>query len=257
MELVEIKSNSSQNMEKLGGQVESLEKLLTRFGEDKKVLSNEVNLLNQRISTLSQQLTEANEKNLKLKQDLDMANAQLMIRKTSDDVYESIRQEKKQAEAAISKLAEDNQLYLSKMSQLEVHLIAQSQKELKTALTQNEKLQLQGGQISNLKRDYENLKRKCLNLEKNNIELKEHTITMEQLLCVKEDVYAQLNETQHLLQNSRETINKLEEASKKTQSIIEYDADKIFELEKIIVYLKNSLKDKDSVSAINLFFSIF
>lgn len=83
---------------------------------------------------------------------------------------------------------------------------------------------------------------------KDNIELKNHIITLEQLLCVKEDVYSQLQSSEARLEARQNDCDKLRAQSDANAKAVEAINDKVFELEKLVIYLKNGITDKDDVS---------
>ena len=82
---------------------------------------------------------------------------------------------------------------------------------------------------------------------KDNIELRNHIITLEQLLCVKEDVYAQLESAQARLDARQSDCDKLRQQNDATSKVVEGLNDKIIELEKLLIYLKNASADKEDV----------
>ena len=83
---------------------------------------------------------------------------------------------------------------------------------------------------------------------KDNIELRNHIITLEQLLCVKEDVYAQLESSQTRLDARQTDCDKLRQQNDATSKVVEGLNDKIIELEKLVIYLKNATADKEDVA---------
>lgn len=82
-------------------------------------------------------------------------------------------------------------------------------------------------------------------LKKDNVELKNHIISLEQLLCVKEDVYSQLNSGLERLGNSQEDCDRLRGRLEAGEKVNESQEEKVFELEKCLIYLKNVIQDKD------------
>ena len=69
-------------------------------------------------------------------------------------------------------------------------------------------------------------------LKKDNVELKNHIISLEQLLCVKEDVYSQLNYGLDRLGSAQEDCDNFRGRLEAGEKINENQEDKIFELEK-------------------------
>ena len=247
LDLVGLERRSVEKIGALSSQVEDLAVNLKRSNEEKTGLHSEINSLREQLLTLKKQLNEEQSKSRSLKLEMDKLNCQMNTEKVKLDLLSSIRQQKSQVVDSIQKLETSNTLFLDKVGQLEVHLVDQSQKQLKKMLTQDEKLELQNGQIGILKRDFEAVKLNSLSLEKQNSELKEHTIRLEQLLCVKEDVYSELNEVTLLLRRAEKEAGELRATILENQKIIEFDAEKMFELEKTGVWLKGVIKEKDEV----------
>ena len=86
---------------------------------------------------------------------------------------------------------------------------------------------------------------------KDNIELRNHILTLEQLLCVKEDVYSQLETSQARLESRQNDCDSLRSQCDANAKVVEDLNDKVMELEKLVIYLKNAVVDKDDY-ALNL-----
>ena len=89
------------------------------------------------------------------------------------------------------------------------------------------------------------MKGKNGNFRKDNLELKNHIITLEQLLCVKEDVYSQLQSANERLSARTADCDSLRSQIDGNGKVIESLNDKIFETEKCLIYLKNVVADKE------------
>lgn len=102
--------------------------------------------------------------------------------------------------------------------------------------------------IRNLEDDLNVFKNDNHSLKKENIELRNHIITLEQLLCVKEDVYSQLQDANSRLAARSNDCDTLRSQIDGSAKIVEGLNDKIFELEKCLIYLKNVVGEKEDVS---------
>jgi hypothetical protein len=89
------------------------------------------------------------------------------------------------------------------------------------------------------------LKNKNGSMKKDNIELKNHIITLEQLLCVKEDVYSQLQSANERLAARQADCDALRSQIDGNSKVIEGLNDKVYETEKCLIYLKNVVADKE------------
>jgi len=101
--------------------------------------------------------------------------------------------------------------------------------------------------VKSLERDLNRFKNDNHGLKKDNIELRNHIITLEQLLCVKEDVYAQLQDANNRLAARTNDCDKLRSQLDGASKIQESQNDKIYELEKCLIYLKNVAGEKEDV----------
>lgn len=99
--------------------------------------------------------------------------------------------------------------------------------------------------IRALENDLTTFKNDCHGLKKENIELRNHIITLEQLLCVKEDVYSQLKDSNERLAARTNDCDSLRSQLKGSSKAIEFNSDKIYELEKCLIYLKNVVGEKE------------
>lgn len=99
--------------------------------------------------------------------------------------------------------------------------------------------------IRTLEDDLNNFKNNNIDLKKNNSELKNHITSLEQLLCVKEDVFSQLQDT-NLRANARTTdCDALRAQLDANSKVSEGLNDKVMELEKCLIYLKNVVGEKE------------
>ena len=67
------------------------------------------------------------------------------------------------------------------------------------------------------------------------------------MLCVKDDVYAQLQNGSERLNSNIEECNKLREIIEVDTKVAESREEKIYELEKYLTYMKNTLNQKDEI----------
>lgn len=99
--------------------------------------------------------------------------------------------------------------------------------------------------IRALEEDLNNFKNDNHGLKKETIELRNHIITLEQLLCVKEDVYAQLQDSNNRLAARTNDCDNLRAQLDAAAKVSESQNDKIYELEKCLIYLKNVAGEKE------------
>ena len=102
--------------------------------------------------------------------------------------------------------------------------------------------------IRTLENDLNNFKNNNIDLKKNNSELKNHITSLEQLLCVKEDVFSQLQDATTRANSRTNDCDNLRAQLDSNAKITEGLNDKVMELEKCLIYLKNVVSEKDDVN---------
>lgn len=86
-----------------------------------------------------------------------------------------------------------------------------------------------------------------IQLKKNKGELKSHIISLEQLLCIKEDVYGQLQDSNLRVNERTNDCDELRQSVATNVKVTDGLNDKIIEIEKCLIYLKNVVGEKDDV----------
>lgn len=246
----ELKQSQKANLSivnNLSLDLENLNLKIIKITEEKNTISKELENYEQKNLVLSQQLLEQKSKARNLKSENDTLCAQMEVFKGRDALDNSLKTQKALNEKILTKIAKDNDTFLDKMSDLKAHIINQSQKDLKMNLTSVEKIELLSKKIDNLNKDIDTLRQDKQSLEKRNSELVEHTMTLEQLLCVKEDVFSQVSNSKDMVNQANNSVKKLEAEIEGNVKVLEYDAEKIFELEKMITYLQNITNEKNEV----------
>lgn len=241
----------------LGNKIRNLEEALDRLGRDKKDLTKENNRLNHTIATLNQQLAEERGNNSDLKNELDMLKNKFSISQAGVELLQSLQEQRDGILNDLNKVRKANQRFQDQIEQLERDIIERSrdieamERKMKDDLaTANKRIRSLEGGLNVFKNDNHTLK-------KENIELRNHIITLEQLLCVKEDVYSQLQDSNNRLGARNNDCDELRTQIDGASKAIESNNDKIYELEKCLIYLKNVAGEKEDVRIFLLtFFSI-
>lgn len=229
----------------LADKIKNLDENLNRLGGQKKKLMEENSRLSNTISELKVQLTQEKSNNSDLQHELDVLGQQLKLTQGSVELLKGIQDQRDSILRDLNKMKEINNQLIGQLDTLEKEVTEKSRdseandrKNRDELLRANRKVREQEDLINELKN-------KTGSFRKDNLELKNHIITLEQLLCVKEDVYSQLQTTTERL-NARQTdCDSLRSHLDGNAKVIESLSDKVFETEKCLIYLKNIVADKE------------
>jgi chromosome segregation ATPase len=231
----------------LGNKIRNLEEGLERLQKDKRNLTATNNKLNGQIATLNQQLAEERANNNDLTNELDSIKSKFTIAQTTSELLGSMQNQRDGILNDLNKTRAANEAFQAQIEQMEADIIERSrdieamERKLKDDVNRANK------RIRGLEEDLNNFKNDNHGLKKENIELRNHIITLEQLLCVKEDVYAQLQDSNNRLAARTNDCDNLRSQLDGAAKVSESQNDKIYELEKCLIYLKNVAGEKEDV----------
>ena len=232
----------------LGNKIRNLEEALDSLARDKKDLTKENNALNLQIANLNTQLAEERGNNADLKNELERIKNKFSITQAGVELLQSLQEQRDGILNDLDKVRKANQQFQGQIEQLERDIIERSrdieamERKMKDDLNSaNKRIRALEGDLNTFKNDNHSLK-------KENIELRNHIITLEQLLCVKEDVYSQLQDSNNRLAARNNDCDELRNQIDGASKAIENNNDKIYELEKCLIYLKNVAGEKEDVS---------
>lgn len=232
----------------LGNKIRNLEDGLDRLQKDKRSLTSSNNKLNNQIATLNQQLVEERANNNDLSTELDNLRSKFQIAQTSSELLGSLQAQRDGILNDLNKTRAANEAFQNQVEQMEADIIERSrdiealERRLKDDVNRANK------RIRTLEENLNKFKNDNHGFKKENIELRNHIITLEQLLCVKEDVYAQLQDANNRLAARTNDCDKLRAQIDAASKVQESQNDKIYELEKCLIYLKNIAGEKEDVS---------
>ena len=232
----------------LGNKIRNLEDGLDRLQKDKRALTATNNKLNGQIAVLNQQLTEERNNNRDLSNELEAIRSKFQIAQTSSELLGSLQAQRDGILNDLNKTRAANEAFQNQIEQMEQNIIERSrdieamERRLKDDVNRaNKRVRVLEDELNRFKNDNHGLK-------KENIELRNHIITLEQLLCVKEDVYAQLQDANTRLAARTNDCDALRSQIDAAAKVQESQNDKIYELEKCLIYLKNVAGEKEDVS---------
>lgn len=182
-----------------------------------------------------------------LQNDLENINLKLKVTQTSVELQGSIQDQRDTILKDLSKLRIHNESSVNQMESLEKELIMKNRDLEETEIQNREGIARLMNKLQHAEVSLNSMRSENNCLKKDNIELKTHIITIEQLLCVKEDVYAQLQSGMERLETKILDCDLLKTQVQTASRVNENREDKIFELQKCLIYLKNVVQDKDEV----------
>lgn len=229
----------------LADKIKNLDENLNRLGGQKKKLMEENSRLNNTISELKVQLTQEKSNNADLQHELDVLGQQLKLTQGSVELLKGIQDQRDSILKDLNKMKEINNQLVGQLDSLEKEVTEKSRDNEATERKNRDELLRANRKVREHEDLINELKNKVGGFRKDNLELKNHIITLEQLLCVKEDVYSQLQTTTERL-NARQTdCDSLRSQLDGNSKVIESLSDKVFETEKCLIYLKNIVADKE------------
>jgi len=232
----------------LGNKIRNLEDGLDRLARDKKSLTKENNKLNNNIATLNQQLAEERANNADLVNELDQLKKKFSIAQVATEVLSSLQDQRDGILNDLNKTRKANEDFQNQIEQMERDIIERSRDIEQMERKNKDDLNKAYKRIRALETDLNRWKNDCHQYKKENIELRNHIITLEQLLCVKEDVYSQLQDCNNRLAARTNDCDTLRGQLDANAKLNEAQADKIYELEKCLIYMKNVVGEKEDVS---------
>lgn len=229
----------------LGEKIKSLDDNLNKQVSQKKKLMEDNARLSNTVSELKVQLTQEKHNNADLQHELDVLSQQLKLTQGSVDLLKGLQDQRDSILKDLAKMKDYNTQLIGQLENLEKEIIEKSRDS--ESLDRRNKDELLKLQRKNREQEdlINELKNKVNGYRKDNIELKNHITTLEQLLCVKEDVYGQLQTANERLTARQADCDSLRSQTDANSKVIEQMNDKIYETEKCLIYLKNVVADKE------------
>lgn len=244
-EYVAAEKRHSETLVGLGDKIRTLDDSVSKLGQQKKKLLEENSRLSNTVAELKVQMTQEKNNNADLQHELDILSQQLRLTQSSVDLLKGLQDQRDAIHKDLAKMKEYNAQLVGQLEGLEREIIEKSRDvEAMERRNKDDMLKLQR-KNRELEEQVNELKNKVNVFRKDNIELKNHITTLEQLLCVKEDVYGQLQSTSERLEGRQADCDGLRSQSDANSKVVESMNDKVYETEKCLIYLKNVVADKD------------
>jgi chromosome segregation ATPase len=216
-------------MDSLSQQMIELETDSNTLASEKSTLLDQNQELQHALARQNLESTKENSKYVKLHSEFTNLQRKFAQQRTSTEILTSLQHQKASIEEDLTRLSLNNSEYLNQMEQMESALLKNAclyeEDQIKSRDESTKlmyKLQQAEVSLNSLRQDNNSLK-------KDNVELKNHIISLEQLLCVKEDVYSQLNSGLERLGHSQEDCDKLRGRLEASGKVSESQEEKVFE----------------------------
>lgn len=237
----------ADTLTQLGARVEDLDNALAKSANERAKLRDENSRLMNANSELKVQLTQEKSNNNHLKDELENLNNKLKITNGGIEVLKGIQEQREQIHKEVTKLKQTNENLIAQIENMERDIVSKTRDgELADRSNRDELLKSQR-RLADLEGQLNEVRSSFAKSRKDNIELRNHILTLEQLLCVKEDVYSQLESAQARLEGRQNDVDRFRSQNEANAKVVEDLNDKIMELEKLTIYLKNAVADKDDV----------
>ena len=231
----------------LGEKVRHLDNALDKAGREKKALVNENNKLNRQIADLNQQIADEKANCRDLQHELETLNQRLKVAQSSVEILQSIQEQRQAILKDLNRVRGQNEDFQAQIANMTKEIIERSRDIEAMERKYKDDLLKANQRIRDLEASLSEFRNDNAALKKDGIELRNHIITLEQLLCVKEDVYAQLQDANSRLDGRNSDCDNLRNQVDGSAKVIEGQEDKIYELEKCLIYLKNTCAEKEEV----------
>lgn len=237
----------ADSLMQLAQKLEELDSQLAKVGYERNKLREENGRLQSANAEMKVQLTQEKSNNDHLKDELENLHSKLKITQSSVEILKGIQDQREVIIREAGKLKQSNEQFILQIEAMERDILTKTRDgELSERSNRDELLKSQR-KVAELETHVNELRAGSGKARKDNIELRNHIITLEQLLCVKEDVYAQLESAQSRLDARQSDCDKLRTTNDGHSRVLEGLNDKIIELEKLVIYLKNATLDKEDV----------
>ena len=201
--------------------------------------------LNTKIGSLEAEMTfEKGNYNI-LKGECNNLQKKVRLNKTANSLMEAVDEQTELMTREIEKVRLENENYHNQISYMENSVLQGSRMLEEANIKRNEEVTKLMGKLQKAEMSLNMLRQDNNALKKDNVELKSHIISLEQLICVKEDVYSQLQNGLDRLSDRQNDCDKMRGRLEASDRINLSQEDKIFEIEKCQIYLKNTIEQKD------------
>ena len=237
----------ADSLVQLGHRLEDLDNALSKVSQERNKLRDENTRLQNSNAELKVQLTQEKTNNGHLNDELEQLHNKLKVTQGSIEILKSLQDQRDAIVKEVAKLKQTNDQLVSQIEAMEREIVTRTRDgELAERSNRDELLRSQR-KNAELEAHLNEVRATAAKARKDNIELKNHIITLEQLLCVKEDVYAHLESANSRLEGRQADIDKLRSQCEANGKVVEGLNDKVIELEKLVIYLKNAVADKEDV----------
>lgn len=244
---IKAETRHANALKGLGDKIRQLDVALTDIQNERTSLLNENRKLKTKLNGLNAQLGDERINNADLQNELDNLRKKLSVSESACELLKSIQAQRDAILNDLSKVRGANEQFEDQIENLERDIIERSRDIEAMERRNKDDLNKAQKRIRNLEEDMNDFKGQNIGLKKNQSELKNHITSLEQLLCVKEDVYGQLQDSNQSVETTTNDIDGLRAHLDSNTKVTEGLNDKIIELEKCLIYLKNIVGEKDDV----------
>lgn len=232
----------------LAAQVQDLDSAVSKLTADKAELAEEKVRLEKMLAQRDTEMAEEKANNAELTTELENLKLKFQLSQTSVSLLSSVQEHREKILKDLDTAKNQNDDFRQKINELLAQLATRADSGQAEAQKLGEDYKGALERISQLEKELGEFREDNSTLKKENIELRSHIVTLEQLLCVKDDVHSQLQDTNKNLDLALEDLDKLRQQLAGSSKVIEGQEEKIFQLEKCLIYLKNLSEEKDEVN---------
>lgn len=251
-DLIDNERRHVDSMVSFGKRILELEEGMDKLGRDKKELTDQNNRLQNALAELKVQLVQEKGNNNELSRELEFLSNKLKLTQTSVELLKNVQDSREAIIQDLNKIKHQNSALTLQIESYENEAIQRTKEnEFAERHHRDENLRL-NRKLAEADSFINELKTQNGKLKKDNIDIRNHAITLEQLLCVKEDVYSQLESSNSRLEERERDCDSLRGQVLAGAKVSEANGTKMYELEKLIIYLKNNIADNEEVGLIQV-----
>eukprot|EP01016_Furgasonia_blochmanni_P029485 TRINITY_DN3095_c0_g1_i9.p1 TRINITY_DN3095_c0_g1~~TRINITY_DN3095_c0_g1_i9.p1 ORF type:complete len:902 (-),score=331.71 TRINITY_DN3095_c0_g1_i9:417-3122(-) len=245
VELVNSEKKRAEAQEQFGQRLRDLENLIEDARNQNAKLQGEKGRFQQEINDLRSKLDKEKQQNIEVVEDNNALRRKLQVADANKKMHEEVREQRDQLLRQLNDLKNQAQNYNNFIESAKAEVLSRGKEhEINERKYYDQTLVLQKKNQA-LDDKINQLQDQVNHLQKANAELKGNVASLEQLLSVREDLGKQLELANDQLFKALKDKDHLKHQLDLSAEYIVSQDEKNYELQKIIIYLKNLLAEKD------------
>lgn len=232
----------------MAGEVGGCRGEVERLGKEKAEGLRRVGELGVRVQELEGECSRLGYENFRLESECASMGSELKLVGTEGNILMAVRAQKECILADLQRTKNQNSNFSAQIEQLQSEIKKSAKARIDDVSTQHQEISAMLAKVQRSELQCNSLRAEKNSLKKENTDYRNHIGSLESLLCVKEDVYAQLQSSLERNSELQTSSDKLRTRLETNQALIETQSEKIFDLEKLITSLRQCISEKDQTA---------